>query len=171
MAASGFKWLFLALTGIILMAGKKPIPHPLHVSVIEVSHNAVDKNLEISCKIFTDDFEKILNRNYKAKVDLINPVNKPAMDTLVKKYVFSHLSIKADGRPVNYHYLGFENEGEAAYSYIEVENITTVKKLEISTNIMHDLFDDQINIIHVIVNGNRKSSKLDFPDKETVFSF
>ena len=141
------------------------------MSVVEINHNATDKTLEISCKIFTDDFEKILSKNYNAKVDLINPPNKTAMDTLVKKYLLSHLSIKADGKPLSFRYLGFENEGEAAYSYIEVENIPALRKLEISTNLMHDLFDDQMNIIHIIVNGNRKSNKLDFPNKETVFSF
>jgi hypothetical protein len=171
MAASVFKWLLLPLAGILLASGKKPMLHPLHVSVLEIEHNAADKTLEISCRIFTDDFEKILAKNYKAKTDLINPPNKAAMDTLIKKYILSHLSIKADGRLVGFHYLGFENETEAVYSYIEVEKITTVKKIEISTNIMHDMFDDQVNIIHTTVGGKRVSSKLDYPNKEAVFSF
>lgn len=170
MAASVYKWSLIPLLAIILTS-MKPAPHPFHVSVIEVNHNAADKTLEISCKIFTDDFEKILAKNYNAKVDLINPPNKPAMDSLVKKYLFSHLTIKANGKPVTFSYLGFENESEAAYGYIEVENIPSVSKLEISTNIMFDLFDDQMNIMHVTVGGNRKSNKLNYPDKEAMFSF
>ncbi len=170
MAASVYKWSLIPLLAIILTS-MKPAPHPFHVSVIEVNHNAADRTLEISCKIFTDDFEKILAKNYKAKVDLINPPNKPAMDSLVKKYLFSHLTIKANGKPVTFSYLGFENESEAAYGYIEVENVSSVSKLEISTNIMFDLFDDQMNIMHVTVGGNRKSNKLNYPDKEAVFSF
>ncbi len=83
MASSVYKWLFLPLVSL-LMAGR-PVPHPFHVSVIEVNHNAADKTLEISCKIFTDDFEKILAKNYKTKVDLINPADKAPMDSLVKK--------------------------------------------------------------------------------------
>ncbi len=170
MAASVYKWSLIPLLAIILTS-MKPAPHPFHVSVIEVNHNAAERTLEISCKIFTDDFEKILAKNYKAKVDLINPPNKPAMDSLVKKYLFSHLTIKANGKPVTFSYLGFENESEAAYGYIEVENIPSVSKLEISTNIMFDLFDDQMNIMHVTVGGNRKSNKLNYPDKEAMFSF
>ena len=80
MAASVYKWSIIPLVAIILMAARPVIVHPFHVSVIEINHNAVDKTLEISCKIFTDDFEKILAKNYKAKVDLINPPNKAAMD-------------------------------------------------------------------------------------------
>jgi hypothetical protein len=172
MAASVFKWLLLPLAGLVLISGKKtPVPHPVHISVIEINHNAADKTLEISCKIFTDDFEKNLAKNYKAKVDLTNPPDKAAMDTLVKKYIFSHLSLKADGRPVAVQYVGFESEGDAVYSYIEVDNLPAVKKVDVSANIMYDMFEDEVIIIHTIVGGNRKSNKLEFPNKETSFSF
>jgi len=33
------------------------------------------------------------------------------------------------------------------------------------------MFDDQVEIIHMIVNGNRKSTKLDYPAKSAEFSF
>lgn len=169
MASSVYKWLLIPLI-CLLMAGK-PAPHPFHVSVIEINHNAADKTLEISCKIFTDDFEKILAKNYKTKVDLINPSDKAPMDSLVKKYILSHLVISANGKPVSLHYLGFENDQEAAYGYIEVEDIPVLNKINISTNIMYDQFEDQVNIMHVMVNGNRKSTKLNFPDTEAEIVF
>src|SRR4029078_1540842 len=89
--------------------------HPFHVSVTEINHNAADKTLEISCKIFTDDFEDALTRKYKTKVDLVNPTDKPAMDKLVKDYISNHLSIKTDSKAVVMNYIGFEVENEAAY--------------------------------------------------------
>jgi hypothetical protein len=145
--------------------------HPFHVSVVEINHNSGEKSLEISCKIFTDDFEKILAKNYKAKVDLINPPSHAAMDSFVKKYLLSHLSIQVNGKPVSFSYLGFEHEGEAVYGYIEAGGITAVSKVEITTNIMYDLFDDQMNIFHVTVNGKRKSTKLNYPDKTASLEF
>ena len=146
-------------------------PHPFHVSVVEINHNAVNKTLEISCKIFTDDFEKVLTQNYKTRVDLINPPVKSAMDTLVKKYIFSHVSLSIDGVPARLSYVGFERESEAVYGYVQVDNIPSVKKLDINNKLMYDLFADQINIIHVIVGGNRKSTKLDYPETQAEFSF
>ena len=68
-------------------------------------------------------------------------------------------------------YVGFENEAEAAYGYIQVDNIASVTKIELINTIMFDKFDDQVNIMHIKVNGNRKSTKLNYPDKETSFSF
>lgn len=146
-------------------------PHPFHVSVIEINHNGADQTLEISCKLFTDDFESVLSRNYQVKADLINPSNPATMDSVVKKYLFSHLSLKVEGKPVAFNYIGFENEKEAAYGYIEVENVATVRKLDVETTIMYDQFEDQVNIIHAIVKGERKSNKLNFPDKHVAFNF
>ncbi len=171
MAASVYKWLITPLLAGGLLSGARSVPHPFHVSVIEINHNAADKTMEISCKIFTDDFEKILSKNYQAKVDLTHPPNKAAMDSLVKKYLFSHLSLKANGKPVSLVYVGFENENEAVYGYVEVDNIPALNRVDISNSIMYDQFDDQINIMHVIVNGNRKSTKLSYPEKEASVSF
>ena len=167
-AASVYKWLFIPLLVIVMTSFR---PHPFHVSVVEIEHNAADKTLEVSCKIFTDDFETTLAKNYKTKVDLTNPVNKAAMDSLVKKYVFSHLSLKANGRGVALGYVGYEVDKEAAYAYVQVDNIATLSRLDIVNTIMHDKFDDQVNIMHVKVNGNRKSYKLDYPEKEASFSW
>lgn len=147
------------------------LSHPFHVSVVEINHNASEKTLEISCKIFTDDFEKVLAQNYKTKTDLINPPVKAVMDTLVKKYILSHLFLEADGKPVLLTYLGFERENEAVYSYVEAGNIPAVKKIVIQNTLMHDLFTDQINLMHVKVNGIRKSSKLDYPQTRLALDF
>ncbi len=145
--------------------------HPFHVSVTEINHNAADKTLEVTCKIFTDDFEGVLAKNYKEKVDLINPPNKAAMDTLVKKYIISHLSVKANGKPVKFSYLGYEHDKEAVFAYLEVENVQAVSAFTINNNLMYDFFEDQVNIMHVFVGGNRKSTKLSYPETEASVNF
>jgi len=165
MASSFYKWLFIPCLGVLLSSASPDNTHPFHVSVVEINHNATDKTLEISCKIFTDDFEKVLVQNYKTKVDLTNPpsADRKEMDSLVKKYIFSHLAVSVDGKPGALSYLGFEKDAEAVYSYVQVDNVGSVKKVELINKLMHDMFTDQVNIIHVIVKGERKSTKLDYP--------
>lgn len=171
MASSFYKWLVIPVLGIALSsAGLKDI-HPFHVSVVEINHNATDRTLEISCKIFTDDFEKVLAKNYQTKVDLSNPPDKKAMDSVVKKYIFSHLSVSADGKPGKLVYVGFEREAEAVFSYVQIDNVPSVKKIDVTDKLMQDMFDDQVNIVHVIVNGNRKSTKLDYPSTNASIGF
>jgi len=174
--ATGFnKWFFLCLVPFHFLVTDKgsgeTVVHPLHLSVTEINHNSSDKTLEISCKLFTDDFEKVLAQNYKTKVDLINPVDRPAMEKLVNDFIQKHLAIKADGKSVQLSYLGYERDNDATYSYFQADNIGSAKKLEIINNILHELFTDQINMMHIVVGGKRKSIKLDFPEKEAVISF
>jgi len=184
MAAAVYKWLsisffisFFQFGGLILNNSSKSSLqgvgglHPYYISVVEVNHNATDKTLEISCKIFTNDFEKTLEKNYKSKVDLVNPKDKAAMDKLVNDYITKHLSFKADDKAVSFSYLGFEKQDEAIYSYFQVDNIAGVKKIDVTNSILHDFSDQQINIIHCTVGGKRQSTKLDYPNVQASFQF
>jgi uncharacterized protein DUF6702 len=176
MAASLYKWLPVSVLVYIFSIPNAPIGakrtvHPFHVSTTEINHNARDKVLEISCKIFIDDFESCLAKQFHVKTDLSAANMKSAMDSLVKKYLLAHLQIKADNKLAGLSYLGFEKDGEAANIYLEVDNIVSVKKIAVVDSILQDFYDDQINIVHVIIGGNRKSTKLDYPNKDASFEF
>src|SRR5436189_6373148 len=137
MAVSLFKWLNISLMIFLLpcemfqsnsvsefpLQGARGRTHPYYISVVEINHNATDKTLEISCKIFTNDFEAILEKNYKTKVDLVNPKDKASTEKLVNDYVTKHLSFKADGKSLRLSYLGYEKQDEAIYSYFQVDSI------------------------------------------------
>lgn len=171
MVLSFFKWSMCLLLCVLLLSASPKNPHPVHISVVEINHNPIDKTLEISCKLFTDDLEGVLRQNYNTKVDLINPPDQNAMDSLVKKYILSHFSIRVDNRPLQFTYLGFERDHESVYAYIQAESVPVLQKISIINNLMYDFFTDQINIMHVSVGGKRISKKLDYPDTEIGFSF
>lgn len=150
-------WLFFQLTA--------SSAHPFYVSVTEINHNASEKSLEVAVKIFTDDFENALKKVYNRPADLVNAANHEAMDSLVSDYIRKHLLVKADGKTVSMKYLGFERESEAVWSYLEVTGIPTPpKRIDISNKLLYDYIDKQINMMHITVNGKRKSGKLGFPD-------
>jgi hypothetical protein len=162
MAFLSFKWLFSALLSIM---------HPFYISVTEINHNAKEKSVEISCKVFAEDLEEVLKKNYNRKIDLSKDKEQQLNDKYITDYFMHHFSLTLDGKPVQVAYVGFEKQKEAVYCYFEVANVTSVKKVEMTNSILQDFTDKQINIIHVTVNGNRKSSKLDFPDTRVVFTF
>ena len=72
---------------------------------------------------------------------------------------------QVNGQPVKFSYVGFEHEKEAVYGYLEVSNVVSVHKIDVSNSLMYDLFDDQVNIMHISVGGKRISTKLNYPDK------
>src|SRR5258705_2874041 len=110
MALLFFKWSLVFFLQSGFYNGNNHELHPFHVSVTEINHNAKDKTLEISCKIFTDDFEDALTKKYKTTVDLVKPKDKSAMDKLVSDYISNHLAIKTDDKPAMTNYIGFEVE-------------------------------------------------------------
>jgi hypothetical protein len=175
MAVLLFKWF-----SIFLMAGmgyfpeenrKSSFSHPFFVSVTEINHNAGDKNLEISCKIFTDDFETALTKSTGTKVDLFNPRDKQLAEKQIAAYIKKHLVMKLDNKPVTLEFVGFERESEAVWSYLQVAHTSAPKKIEINNDLLYDAFDQQINLIHISVGGNRKSTKLNYPDANASFQF
>jgi len=87
------------------------------------------------------------------------------MDALVKKYIISNLQIKTGAAPLNLNYVGFEINKEATDVYFELDKIPAVKKIDVDVSLLYNLFDDQINIVHITVGGVRKSEKLDYPAK------
>ena len=182
MASFLFKWLFISSLLNFNTSTSSPIHsgaegrelgglHPIFVSVTEIEHNTKDKTLEISCKIFTDDFEKALRSTYKTYVDLLQPKDKNAMNKLVADYVQKHLLIRADGKAVELKFLGYEQDEEGIESYYQVNNIAVVKKLDITDNILFEYKKEQISIIHTTINGNKKSTKLTNPEEKYSFEF
>lgn len=175
MAVVLYQWFVLAFS-LLPFLGKNAANtadlHPFYVSVTEINHNATDKTLEISCKIFTEDLETVLNKNYKTKVDLSNPKNKEELNKLIGDYINHHLQIRLNGgAPVKLDILGFEHENEAVWSYLQVNNVSAPKKVEISNSLLYDSYPDQINLMHVTVGGNRKSTKVTYPETGAKFDF
>lgn len=163
-----YKW-FLLLS-LAFVAGSFST-HPIFVSVTEIEHNAKDKTLEISCKIFTDDFEKTLRKAYNTHVDLLLSKDKPAMDKLVNNYVQKHLKIAVNGKAVALKFIGYEQIEEGIYSYYQVDNVIAVKNISVTDNILYEYNSQQISLLHITVNGNRKSTKLNNPEDKVAVEF
>ena len=172
------KWLFIPVASLFLFtSGTKPAGftekeiHPLHIATVEIEHNTAEKTLEITCKTFWDDFESILSKINKSRVDLTSDKTVEENNKKIFAYIRSHLVITVDGKTIPLSFVGYEKEDVVVYSYLQADNISSIKNVTIVNTIMHDMFDDQVEIIHMIVNGNRKSTKLDYPAKEASFSF
>ncbi len=162
MALLSFKWLLVSLVALF---------HPFYVSVTEINHNAKDKTLEVSCKIFIDDMEDALKKNYAVSTDLSNEKQIAQNNRLINDYVSKHLSLIADGKAVKLQFVGFEKDKESVYCYFEVPHIATIKKIDLTNSLLQEMHQEQINIMHIVVNGARKSYKLDYPAKQASFSF
>ncbi|HTE23446.1 DUF6702 family protein [Flavitalea sp.] len=162
---------FTTLSSPVLSPVFSPL-HPIFVSVTEMNHNPKDKTLEISCKIFTDDFETVLAKATGSKIDLFSPKDTALTGKQISNYIGKHLVITIDGKPVKLNLIGFERELDAVWSYFEVSQVvSTPRNISVMNDLLYDNFKEQINLMHVTVGGKRKSTKLDNPDSNAAFSF
>lgn len=165
------KLLLLLVFPLSAFYPKEAGKHPFHVSTTEITLNEKSKSLEIVCRVFTDDFEQILSKRYKAKTDLHSKDHVKQMNMLIERYMTAQLKFTVDGKVLSPKYIGFENDHEASNVYLEIENISTFKQLQLSNAVLYDLFDDQMNILHVEHKGTRKSTKVNFPERQMFIQF
>jgi hypothetical protein len=154
-----------------VLPANKPAPHPLHVSTTDINYNAKEGKLEVTCTIFTDDFEAALAKQNHTKTDLVKADMHAAMDVLVKNYMAANVHIKTTAAALGFNYIGFEVDKEAVNVYFESDKTPTPKKIDAEVTLLHNLYTDQMNIVHMTVNGTRKSGKLDYPDKKVTQVF
>ncbi len=145
--------------------------HPFYVSVTEINHNAKNKTIEVSSKIFFDDLEREIENENQVQIDLIKPNDKAKVDQLIATYIKKHLQIKVDGKVLAMNYLGYEIQEDATWCYLEIPKVNKVTTIEINNNILYQLHSEQINLMNVTVGGKRQSTKLDAPDRKASFRF
>jgi len=169
-----FRWYALSL--IALLPGKHPgndvenkTAHPFYVSVVELNHNAKEKTAEVSIRIFTEDLEATLKKYGNTKVDLLHPADKAAVDKLLNDYIQHKLQLKIEGKPVTMHYLGYEQQLESIWTYLEIKEVPTMHKVTVNCSLLYDYQNRQSNIFHIKEQGKEQSFKLDYP--ETVISY
>jgi hypothetical protein len=163
MASMFPQWLMIAAFSVF---------HPFFVSMTEFSYNDKDKELEISVRIFTDDFENTIRKFHPGvKVDILHPTDQAQMNQFVNEYIQKHLQLQLNGKAATLNFLGYEQQAESIWTYFEIKNVTGVKQVDVMNNLLHDYNTAQINMMHIQVGDNEQSYKLDYPDSKTTFKF
>ncbi len=139
--------------------------HPYHVGSVEFNYNKKSQTFEITGRFFTDDLENAVSKKAGKTLRFHESKQKELMNKALEAYAAEYLKLKVNSNFVNVNYLGFEEDRESVNVYLESERIADPKKVETAVSFIYNLYDDQLNIIHVIVDGQRKSSKLGYPDR------
>ena len=153
----------------ILLISWLHIFHPFYVSVTEVEQNQKTKTVQVSVRIFFDDLEKALDKRYKTQVNILKPKDPKQLELLIASYINEHLKIRANDKALVLKYAGYEIQEDAAWCYFESGHVENIQRLDIDNTILFEQHEAQINMIHAIVGGKRKSLKLDNPQRKAGF--
>lgn len=139
--------------------------HPYHVGSVEFNYNSKSKTFEITGRFFMDDLENALNKKYGKSVRFLDSKYKNEINKELENYSAEYLKLKADNQFIKLNYVGYEEDHESVNIYLESESLSAPQKVETAVSFLYNLFDDQMNIIHIVINGERKSEKLNYPDR------
>jgi len=158
------KLLFLFSLFICFLSPAKDI-HPYHLGSVEINYNAKTKTFEITARFFLDDLENALNAKYNKTIHFGEEKSKAGINEALQNYFAEYFKLKNNNKSLKINYIGFEEDKEGINIYFESEVTDKPKKVETAVSLLYNQFNDQMNIVHIIVNGERKSSKLNYPDR------
>jgi hypothetical protein len=137
-----------------------PTDHPVHVSRTEINISDVDKAVQVSARIYTDDLELALKQKFKKAIKLHIANEQSDADKLLLNYINDKFQLVVDGKPVTLTMIGKEQSEDylATWCYLESSLKNTPKTIDVTNHILQDLYDDQKNMVEVSINGRRKNS-------------
>ena len=145
--------------------------HKFYVSVTQVEYNKEEQALQIISRIFIDDIEDLLKERYDVSVNFDKKEKSSEIDKYLTTYLNQKLVFKVNGKKVNFVFIGKEYEQDLVICYLEIENIPSLETIEITNEVLMDLFEEQQNIIHIKKGNQRKSLILEKEKEAGVLKF
>lgn len=164
----------LFIVAAVLVAFPNSLPagsHPVYVSVTDIVFNEREKTIEVTCRVFTRDYEQALKKSYGGKVDLLAKAGRARMDSLAAAYMLSRLGLSINGEKTSLLYIGYEQDEDAILNYMEIAGVEAVKSVSVTNSVLYELWEKQQSVIHVTAGGKRKSIRLTNPSAEAEFYF
>jgi len=122
--------------------------HPVHVSVTNMEYNKEEKIFLVSFKVFTDDFEAIVERKYGVNLNLGKGDELKNADEYFSRYFRESFSFIVNGEELREPVFLEKNMNDiAVWLYYKYPTSYNVKEVEIENIIMLDMFKDQSNLL------------------------
>lgn len=141
------------------------VKHEYYVSVTKIEYAEEQHSLQIISQIFIDDFEELLKTRYDEDIKLAPDSDSKMIDNYMKRYLSDKLEIKVNGNPVEFNFIGKEYKDDITYCYLEIENVSNIKSMEVVNRVLFDKFSDQQNIVRLKLLGKNRSFLL-IPDND-----
>ena len=145
--------------------------HAMHLSITEMDFKEKNDNTEIqiSHKIFIDDLEKALRKNYPMAFYKEKPnISTPTQHKDAQKYTYYYLrktvEVKINSKKEDINYIGWEFEDGVVWVYGTIAKQTSKEKesIFIKNMILMDLFDDQRNMIYLYKYDSENTKTKEF---------
>lgn len=145
--------------------------HKFYLSLTQIDYNEKSQALQITMNVFIDDFELALNDTFNKEFNLNTEQELTDSNTNIHDYLKEHFKVKLEGKPVAFNYIGRRYEADLVFLYLEFEDVTDVKTIEIENTVLFRYFEDQKNLIKLKIKGEFDSLMLTKGKKKGLLNF
>lgn len=145
--------------------------HKYYISFTKIEYSEKSKSLQIIMRVFTDDLQNGLDKQFAVKTELDTDKELQNSDEYISKYVEGKFLIKVNGKQTSSNYIGKKYDADETKIYIEIENISEIESIEVQNKVLMELFEDQLNIIKLNINNKKKSFILTLKDDKDLLKF
>ena len=121
--------------------------HKFYVSIYQVDFVPEKKRVEITARIFMDDLNLALEKEFKTKIQLGEKTESSQDVQFLQKYLMKHLKISIDDKEKNIQFLSKEIENNVVIIYLKIVDVKKINSFKIYNNALLELYSDQQNII------------------------
>ena len=145
--------------------------HKYYISVTQINYIKEKESLQITSRLFIDDFENALKSNYDDNIVLAEKDEPIIIDTYIQRYLQDRIKLRINNKPVTFNYIGKEYEGDIVRCYLEVEHVKSIESFSITNSVLFDLQNDQQNIVKTNINSKNKSVILTYDNPNALLKF
>jgi len=133
--------------------------HKFYVSVTNVVYAEKDDALQITSRIFIDDLEAVFKERYDFNGKLSVDDESPESSEYLQKYLRAKFQLSVNGKLKPFEYIGKKYDNDVVIVYLEIPkiNLPELKSIEITNEILTDIYDEQQNIVHCKISDLKKS--------------
>jgi hypothetical protein len=131
--------------------------HPYYVSTLEIDYRPDLSALQITMRVFTDDWQLMLNTHYDKNIRLDPDTDTEQVVTYSADYLQQHLELNLNAKEVTPIVLGREYQDDQLVLYLEVAGISELQTLAVSNRILFSELEGQQNIVRIKTPTKRKS--------------
>lgn len=141
--------------------------HPVHISLSTIDIYPETSEINVSIKLFADDFECLVNQKYNTKLKLMEQVD-PGQDIyFINRYIDSSFVLSINGKEIaGLDYLRNEMNEGAIWLYYRHECSTRIESVSLINSLMCELYQDQTNLVIITVKEEQNGYRLDNKNRE-----
>lgn len=135
--------------------------HKYYISVSNATYSKSAKSVQMITRFFIDDLEDVLNARIQNPVTLGDAATIQDVYPYLKSYLAKKLEVKINGKISIPSFIGAEYEGDQMVLYIELPSEKLPSEISMKFSAFLELFEEQKNLVHMKMDGKRRTLLMD----------